>query len=257
MASATLVALGGPYIGRIGVAQIAFRRSWPRSARAQQQRNRAAVRSLPAASCSADWIRRVPGAVRRSSRILTMAWPPMARPMASMARPVEVERLSRKPSPASRRASTAWSICSAGSGGSQVPKARMRCGEFCSASCEISSEVSPLIWGRLSPAAQAIRICGSANSSARNRSAWTCRSAMSVRRRTLGSGRPDPGTHQQDRGHDGKAEQRERRRQHREFLVIEVEPGRNRLRDGQFAGNSGFRQRGQGGGERDQAVARQ
>jgi hypothetical protein len=40
----------------------------------------------------------------------------------------------------------------------------------------------PLIWGRLSPAAQAIRICGSANSSARSRSACTCRSAISWRR---------------------------------------------------------------------------
>ena len=73
----------------------------------------------------------------------------------------------------------------------------------------------------------------------------------------LGSGRPDPGTHQEDCGHHGKADQGERRRQRREFLVIEVEPGRNHLRDGQVAGNSGFRQRGQGGGERDQAVARQ
>ena len=73
----------------------------------------------------------------------------------------------------------------------------------------------------------------------------------------LGPGRPDAGAHQQDRGHHGKAEQGERRRQRREFLVIEVEPGRNRLRDGQFAGKRGFRQRGQGGGERHQAVARQ
>ena len=42
-----------------------------------------------------------------SSRIRTMAWPPMARPMASIARPVDVVRLSRKPSPASSSASTA------------------------------------------------------------------------------------------------------------------------------------------------------
>ena len=123
------------------------RRSWPRSARAPRRRSRAAARSPPAASCSGDWIRPVPGASPPSSRIRTMAWPPMARPIASMARPFEVVRLSRKPSPASRSASTAWSICSAGSGGSQVPKARMRCGEFDSASCEIRSEVSPLICG--------------------------------------------------------------------------------------------------------------
>ena len=162
----------------------------------------------------------------------------MARPIASMARPFEVERLSRKPSPASRSASTAWSICSAGSGGSQVPKARMRCGELDSASCDISSEVSPLICGRLSPAAQEIRICGSANSSARSRSAWTCRSAMSERSRASHSGGPDARAHQQDRRHHGKAEQRQRRRQHREFLVIEVEQGRNRLRDGQVSGRA-------------------
>ena len=73
----------------------------------------------------------------------------------------------------------------------------------------------------------------------------------------FGSGGPNAGTHQEDCGHDGKAEQGERRRQRREFLMIEVEPGRNRLRDGQVAGKRGFRQRGQGGGERDQAVARQ
>ena len=73
----------------------------------------------------------------------------------------------------------------------------------------------------------------------------------------FGAGRADPGAHQEDCGHHGKADQGERRRQRREFLVIEVEPGRNHLRDGQVAGNSGFRQRGQGGGERDQAVARQ
>ena len=155
----------------------------------------------------------------------------MARPIASMARPFEVERLSRKPSPASRSASTAWSICSAGSGGSQVPKARMRCGEFDSASCEISSEVSPLIWGRLSPAAQAIRICGSANSSARSRSAWTCRSAMSARSRSSVRVARTRVRISRIAATHGKADQRQRRRQHREFLVIEVEPGRNRLRE--------------------------
>jgi hypothetical protein len=60
----------------------------------------------------------------------------------------------------------------------------MRWGEFCWASCEINSEVSPLIWGRLSPAAHEIRTWGSANSSARSRSAWTCSSAMSERNLT-------------------------------------------------------------------------
>ena len=151
----------------------------------------------------------------------------MARPMASSARPFEVVRLSRKPSPASRSASTAWSICSAGSGGSQVPNARMRCGE----SCASSSEVSPLICGRLSPAAHEIRICGSANSSARKRSAWTCRSRMSARSRASLRGRADARAHQQDRGDHRKAEQRQRGGQDHEFLAIEIEPGRDRLHE--------------------------
>ena len=54
-------------------------------------------------------------------------------------------------------------------------------------------------------------------------------------------GGPNPGSHQQDRGHDGKAEQRQRCRQHREFLMIEVEPGRNRLLKRQIAGKGGVR----------------
>ena len=47
----------------------------------------------------------------------------------------------------------------------------------------MTSAMSPLISGRLSPAAHEIRICGSANSSARNRSASTCRPWMSERSR--------------------------------------------------------------------------
>ena len=151
----------------------------------------------------------------------------MARPMASSALPFEVVRLSRKPSPASRSASTAWSICSAGSGGSQVPNARMRCGE----SCASSSEVSPLICGRLSPAAHEIRICGSANNSARNRSACTCRSCDVGAQPRLVPRRADPRAHQQDRGDYRKAEQRQRGGQDHELLAIELEPGRNRLRE--------------------------
>src|ERR1700733_1142378 len=43
--------------------------------------------------------------------------------------------------------------------------------------------MSPLICGRLSPAAHEIRICGSANNKARNRSASICRPWMSERSR--------------------------------------------------------------------------
>ena len=67
---------------------------------------------------------------------------------------------------------------------------------------------------------------------------------------------PNARAHQQDRRQHGKAEQRQRRRQRGKFLVIEVEQGRNRLRNGQVSGRSGFRKGGQGGGERHHAVAR-
>ena len=103
-------------------------RPWPRSAKGAAS---AKPRSISVSSISVFSRRLVSASSRRnpvSSRIRTMAWPPMARPIASMAWPLEVVRLSRKPSPVSRNASTAWSICNAGSGGSQVPKARMRCG---------------------------------------------------------------------------------------------------------------------------------
>ena len=45
-------------------------------------------------------------------------------------------------------------------------------------------------------------------------------------------GGADAGPHQQDRRHHGETEQRQSRRQHRDFLTIESEEGRNRLLDG-------------------------
>ena len=57
----------------------------------------------------------------------------------------------------------------------------------------------------------------------------------------LGAGRLEAGAHHQDRGHDGKAEQRQCGGKDRDFLMIEVEPGRNRLGQRQIAGESGFR----------------
>ena len=47
----------------------------------------------------------------------------------------------------------------------------------------ITSAISPLIWGRLSPAAHEIRICGSANDSARELSASVCSPWISARSR--------------------------------------------------------------------------
>ena len=41
----------------------------------------------------------------------------------------------------------------------------------------------------------------------------------------------DAGVHQQDRGQHGKAEQGERRGQHRDFLPVEVEQGRDRVEE--------------------------
>ena len=49
----------------------------------------------------------------------------------------------------------------------------------------------------------------------------------------------DAGAHQQDCSDDGKAEQRQRGGQNREFLMIEVEPGRNRIRNGAIGGRGG------------------
>jgi hypothetical protein len=121
-----------------------------------------------------------------------------------------------------------------------------------STSCETRSEVSPLIWGRLSPAAQAIRIWGSANSSALHLQVGDV--GAQVEFHPAG---PDARAHQQDRSHHGKAEQRQRCRQCRKFLVIEVEQGGNRLWDGQVRGQRGFRRDREGGGKRNHAVARQ
>ena len=98
---------GCPRIGGVGIAAARHWRAWPRSARVRRRRSRAASRSLRS---SALCRRLVSASSRRrpqSSRIRTMAWPPMARPIASKARPFDVVRLSRKPSPASRNASTA------------------------------------------------------------------------------------------------------------------------------------------------------
>ena len=104
-----------------------------------------------------------------------------------------------------------------------------------------SSAMSPLICGRSSPAAHEIRTCGSANSSARSRSACACRAAISARSRNSLRAARTPGAHQQDRRDHRKAEQRQRGGQNREFLVIEVEPGRNRVRDGDIAGRGRLR----------------
>ena len=157
-------------------------RSWPRSARARRRRSRATSRSLPAAPCSAGSISASSRRKPPSSRIRTMAWPPMARPIASMARPFEVDEIEQKAfAGLAQRVDRVVHLQRRfrRQPGSEGEHALRRF----AGSCDISSEVSPVICGRLSPAAHEIRICGSANSSARKRSVWACNSAISVRSR--------------------------------------------------------------------------
>ena len=73
----------------------------------------------------------------------------------------------------------------------------------------------------------------------------------------LAAGRAHAGAHQKDRRHHGKPEQRQRGGQNSEFLMVEVEPGRNGVRDGEFAGGGGSERQQKSGGESAQAVARQ
>ena len=78
---------------------------------------------------------------------------------------------------------------------------------------------------------------------------------MSARSRSFAPGGADAGAHQQDRGQHGKAEQRQRRGQNRDFLAIEVEQGRDRVAEAKSAAKAG-RARGSAlRGESDQAVA--
>ena len=114
-----------------------------------------------------------------SSRMRTIACPPTTRPTASTARPFAVVRLNAKPSASLRKASTACSSRSEGSGASQLPKARTRC---CSPST--SSDVSPAICGLSSPARQETTTCGSNDSSASLRSLLACSVWISERRRS-------------------------------------------------------------------------
>ena len=60
----------------------------------------------------------------------------------------------------------------------------------------------------------------------------------------FGSGGANARPHQQDCGDDGKADQRQRRCQRRKFLMVEVEPGGDRLCDTGVRGKGGVRQHG-------------
>jgi len=86
-----------------------------------------------------------------------------------------------------------------------------------SASCEIRREVSPLIWAgcRRGPGDRDLRLGDRSARAGRPEPAGRDIGAQAK----LGPGRPNGGrSHQQDRGHDGEADQRQRRRQRREFL---------------------------------------
>ena len=67
--------------------------------------------------------------------------------------------------------------------------------------------------------------------------------------------RAQPRAHQQDRGHHRKAEQRQRRGQDRDFLVVEIEECRDHLPERQIAGISRRDRHQRGGAKSDQAVA--
>ena len=112
----------------------------------------------------------------------------------------------------------------------------MRCGELDSASCEISSEVSPLICGPVvarGPGDQDLRLGEQERAQPVGLHLQVGDVGAQVEFRLAGA---NARAHQQDRRHHGKAEQRQRRRQRRKFLVIEVEQRRNGLRDGQVGG---------------------
>ena len=171
--------LGGPGIGRIGVAQLALGALGPdRPGRgggkiAQQfgfflQRLEAQIRfgEFPAQSAEfanpdnglpADGAaHRLDGAAGRGGEVEQKS---LARFAQAIDRVIHLQRRFRR---------------QPGSKGKDALR-RIR--------AETSSAMSPLIRGRSSPAAQEISTCGSANSSARSRSAWACKAAISTRSR--------------------------------------------------------------------------
>ena len=171
--------LGRPRIGGIGVAETALARLAQIGQGAAARQSRAAFRFLPAAPCAAGSFRRVPGAIRSSSQIRTMAWPPMARPMASMACPVEVVRLSRKPSPGiAQRVDGMIHLQrrfrrQPGSEGEDA--LRLIAGHPAASAATVSPLISRAIVARR-PRDQDLRL--REQQCARNRSAWACRSAI-------------------------------------------------------------------------------
>ncbi len=73
----------------------------------------------------------------------------------------------------------------------------------------------------------------------------------------LVAGRPQAGAHQQDRGDGREADQRERRRENRDLLMVETEMVRHRLRHQAFCGKRGAGRQQCRDGEPKHAVARQ
>ena len=65
----------------------------------------------------------------------------------------------------------------------------------------------------------------------------------------------DAGVHQQDRRQHGKAKQGQRRGQHRHFLPVELEQGRDRGEEAGIGGPGGRREGQCAGGESDHAIA--
>ena len=95
----------------------------------------------------------------------------------------------------------------------------MRCGELDIASCEISSEVSPLICGPVvarGPGDQDLRLGEQQRAQPVGLHLQVGDVGAQAEFRPGGA---NARAHQQDRRHHGKAEQRQRRRQRRKFLA--------------------------------------
>ena len=107
----------------------------------------------------------------------------------------------------------------------------MRCGEFCAASCEVTSDdiaadLGPVVAGR--PGDQDLRFGEQQRAQPVGLNLKIGDVGAQPR---FGAGGANAGAHQENRGDDGETEQRQRRGQHREFLMVEVRPGRNQLRE--------------------------
>ena len=160
----------------------------------------------------------------------------MARPMASMACPFEVVRLSRKPSPMLAQGVDRMIHLQRrlrrqpGSEGKDALR-RMVLGLLRHQQRNVAGDFRTVVAGR--PGNQDLRLGEQQRPEP---------VGLDLQFRDVGAQprlalcRADAGAHQQDRRHHGKAEQRQRRGQHRDFLAIEAEIARDHIHQRQIAG---------------------